>query len=161
MRNRAPEYSVMSASSLRSFLPTRTASASGPLTLVSSHVIAGSEATGGAGLQADLRTFRQLDTYGVGTITCIVSFDPKSGNAYFEVAGKALGADVVNLTATETFYEEKRPFFVEGASSFRFGGNVEGPGPDRHLAPEIEHAVEDVRSGALVRAVEEAIGELS
>jgi histidine ammonia-lyase len=39
--------------------------------------------------------------------------------------------------------------------------NVEGPGPDRHLAPEIEHAVEDVRSGALVRAVEEAIGELS
>jgi histidine ammonia-lyase len=39
--------------------------------------------------------------------------------------------------------------------------NVEGPGPDRHLAPEIEHAVEDVRSGALVRAVEAAIGELS
>jgi histidine ammonia-lyase len=39
--------------------------------------------------------------------------------------------------------------------------NVEGPGPDRHLAPEIEHAVEDVRSGALVRAVEEAIGALA
>lgn len=47
-----------------------------------SYVIAGSEATGGAGLQADLRTFRQLDTYGVGTITCIVSFDPKSGWAH-------------------------------------------------------------------------------
>ncbi|WP_425491717.1 histidine ammonia-lyase [Nocardioides mesophilus] len=39
--------------------------------------------------------------------------------------------------------------------------NVEGPGPDRHLAPEIEHAVQDVASGALVRAVEETIGELS
>jgi histidine ammonia-lyase len=39
--------------------------------------------------------------------------------------------------------------------------NVEGPGPDRHLAPEIEHAVEDVRSGALVRAVEDAIGPLA
>ncbi len=38
--------------------------------------------------------------------------------------------------------------------------NVEGPGPDRHLAPEIEHALEDVRSGALVRAVESAIGPL-
>ena len=38
--------------------------------------------------------------------------------------------------------------------------NVEGPGPDRHLAPEIEHAVEDVRSGALVRAVEDTIGPL-
>jgi pyridoxine kinase len=44
-----------------------------------SYVIAGSEATGGAGLQADLRTFQKLDVYGVGTITCIVSFDPKAG----------------------------------------------------------------------------------
>ncbi|OBF13722.1 bifunctional hydroxymethylpyrimidine kinase/phosphomethylpyrimidine kinase [Mycobacterium sp. ACS4331] len=42
------------------------------------YVIAGSEATGGAGLQADLRTFQQLGTFGVGTITCIVSFDPKA-----------------------------------------------------------------------------------
>jgi len=38
---------------------------------------------------------------------------------------------------------------------------VEGPGPDRHLAPEIEHALDDVRSGALVRAVEDRIGELA
>lgn len=44
-----------------------------------SYVIAGSEATGGAGLQADLRTFAHLGTYGVGTITCIVSFDPNAG----------------------------------------------------------------------------------
>lgn len=43
------------------------------------YVIAGSEATGGAGLQADLRTFAQRGVYGVGTITCIVSFDPKAG----------------------------------------------------------------------------------
>ena len=28
---------------------------------------------------------------------------------------------VVNLTATETFYPERRPFFVEGADVFRFG----------------------------------------
>ncbi len=39
--------------------------------------------------------------------------------------------------------------------------NVEGPGPDRHLAPEIQHAVEDVTSGALVRVVEDTIGALS
>jgi histidine ammonia-lyase len=37
---------------------------------------------------------------------------------------------------------------------------VEGPGPDRHLAPEIEAAVGLVRSGAVVAAVEEVIGEL-
>jgi pyridoxine kinase len=40
------------------------------------YVIAGSEATGGAGLQADLKTFQQMGVYGIGTITCIVSFDP-------------------------------------------------------------------------------------
>lgn len=41
-----------------------------------SYVIAGSEATGGAGVQADLRTFAQRGVYGVATMTCIVSFDP-------------------------------------------------------------------------------------
>ena len=41
------------------------------------YVIAGSEATGGAGIQVDLKTFQQLGVYGVGTLTCIVSFDPK------------------------------------------------------------------------------------
>ena len=28
---------------------------------------------------------------------------------------------VINLTAAETYYEEKRPFFIEGANIFRFG----------------------------------------
>lgn len=41
-------------------------------------VIAGSEATGGAGIQVDLKTFQQLGVYGMGAITCIVSFDPKN-----------------------------------------------------------------------------------
>ena len=38
---------------------------------------------------------------------------------------------------------------------------IEGPGPDRHLAPEIETAVGLVRSGAVLDAVEEQIGALS
>lgn len=42
------------------------------------YVIAGSEATGGAGIQADLKTFQALGTYGMGALTCIVSFDPKN-----------------------------------------------------------------------------------
>jgi pyridoxine kinase len=45
-------------------------------------VIAGSEATGGAGLQVDLKTFQQLGVYGVGTTTCIVSFDPENNWAH-------------------------------------------------------------------------------
>lgn len=39
--------------------------------------IAGSEATGGAGAQADLKTFQALDVFGIAALTCIVSFDPK------------------------------------------------------------------------------------
>ncbi|MDO9557784.1 MAG: histidine ammonia-lyase [Coriobacteriia bacterium] len=37
---------------------------------------------------------------------------------------------------------------------------VAGPGPDRHLAPEIEAACELVASGAIVSAAERAVGEL-
>jgi histidine ammonia-lyase len=37
---------------------------------------------------------------------------------------------------------------------------VQGPGPDRHLSPEIETAVELVRSGAVLHAVEGVIGDL-
>ncbi|MGB6023316.1 MAG: PfkB family carbohydrate kinase [Ornithinimicrobium sp.] len=40
--------------------------------------IAGSEATGGAGAQADLKTFQELDVFGVIALTCIVSFDPQA-----------------------------------------------------------------------------------
>ena len=38
---------------------------------------------------------------------------------------------------------------------------VAGPGPDRHLSPEIETAVALVASGAVLAAVESVIGELS
>jgi histidine ammonia-lyase len=37
---------------------------------------------------------------------------------------------------------------------------VQGPGPDRHLSPEIETCVELVRSGAVLKSVEEVIGDL-
>ena len=42
--------------------------------------IAGSEATGGAGAQADLKTFQEQDVFGMVALTCTVSFDP--GNAW-------------------------------------------------------------------------------
>ena len=46
------------------------------------YVIAGSEATGGAGFQVDLKTFQQPEVYGVGTLSCIVAFDPKNNWAH-------------------------------------------------------------------------------
>lgn len=54
---------------------TTSSNTSGPaLTLT----IAGSEATGGAGAQADLKTFQELDTFGIVALTCIVSFDQRT-----------------------------------------------------------------------------------
>ena len=38
---------------------------------------------------------------------------------------------------------------------------IGGPGPDRHLSPEIEQAVELVATGAVVRVVEQQIGALA
>lgn len=39
--------------------------------------IAGSDSSGGAGLQADLKTFQELGVYGMSALTCIVTMDPK------------------------------------------------------------------------------------
>ena len=39
--------------------------------------IAGSDSSGGAGLQADLKTFQELDVYGMSAVTSIVAMDPK------------------------------------------------------------------------------------
>jgi histidine ammonia-lyase len=41
------------------------------------------------------------------------------------------------------------------------GAGVEGPGPDRHLSPEIETTVELVASGAVLRAAESVLGPLA
>ncbi|MFZ2625512.1 MAG: hydroxymethylpyrimidine/phosphomethylpyrimidine kinase [Propionibacterium sp.] len=40
--------------------------------------IAGSEASGGAGAQTDIKTFHTLGVFGATSLTCIVSFDPKN-----------------------------------------------------------------------------------
>lgn len=44
--------------------------------------IAGSEASGGAGAQTDIKTFHQLGVFGCTSLTCIVSFDPAHGWAH-------------------------------------------------------------------------------
>ncbi|WP_417373276.1 hydroxymethylpyrimidine/phosphomethylpyrimidine kinase [Glutamicibacter protophormiae] len=82
---------------------TNINTASGPaLTLT----IAGSEATGGAGAQADLKTFQELGTYGIVALTCIVSFDPKdSWNHRFVPVDQQVIAD--QLEAIQTCYEGK------------------------------------------------------
>ncbi|WP_251866209.1 bifunctional hydroxymethylpyrimidine kinase/phosphomethylpyrimidine kinase [Enterococcus malodoratus] len=41
--------------------------------------IAGSDATGGGGLEADLKTFQEFGTFGLAAITSIVTLDPENG----------------------------------------------------------------------------------
>lgn len=59
-----------------------TSSSSAPKNPPVTLTIAGSEATGGAGAQADLKTFQALGTYGMVALTCIVSLDPKADWAH-------------------------------------------------------------------------------
>lgn len=40
--------------------------------------VAGSDSSGGAGLQADLKTFQELGVYGMSALTCIVTMDPNN-----------------------------------------------------------------------------------
>lgn len=68
--------------------------------------IAGSEATGGAGAQADLKTFQELGVFGIVGLTCIVSFDPKDNwNHRFVPVDPQVIAD--QLEASQTSYDGK------------------------------------------------------
>ncbi|UVY84338.1 hydroxymethylpyrimidine/phosphomethylpyrimidine kinase [Brachybacterium sp. NBEC-018] len=63
--------------------------------------IAGSEATGGAGAQTDLKTFHQLGTFGTAALTCIVSFDPKNdwGHRFVPVEPQVIRDQIEATTA--------------------------------------------------------------
>lgn len=48
------------------------------MTLKKTLTIAGSDTSGGAGMQADLKTFQEHGTYGMVALTVVVTMDPKS-----------------------------------------------------------------------------------
>ena len=68
------------------------------------YVVAGSEATGGAGFQVDLKTFQQLGVYGVGTLSCIVCFDPKNnwGHRFHPVPAEIIAEQMEAALATHS-----------------------------------------------------------
>ena len=72
----------------------------------------GHDMDGSAGLDAKYRITSNL--------TLTATANPDFGQVEVDPA-------IINLTAFETRFEERRPFFVEGANSFRFGGTVGGP----------------------------------
>lgn len=46
------------------------------MTIYKAMTIAGSDSSGGAGMQADIKTFQELGVYGMTALTCIVTMDP-------------------------------------------------------------------------------------
>lgn len=52
------------------------------MTLRKALTIAGSDTSGGAGIQADLKTFQERDVYGMTVLTTIVTMDPDNGWAH-------------------------------------------------------------------------------
>ena len=63
--------------------------------------IAGSEASGGAGAQTDLKTFHTLGVFGCTALTCIVSMDPEDNwNHRFVPVDPAVIADQIETCAS-------------------------------------------------------------
>ncbi|MEK4759055.1 bifunctional hydroxymethylpyrimidine kinase/phosphomethylpyrimidine kinase [Viridibacillus sp. FSL E2-0187] len=56
--------------------------------------IAGSAARGGAGIQADIKTFQELDVFGTSAITAIVAKNPHTGQGIFPQSVEAIEAQV-------------------------------------------------------------------
>lgn len=61
--------------------------------------IAGSDATGGGGLEADLKTFQEFGTFGLAAITSIVTLDPENGRHAVDL----LSSEVIERQLTSVF----------------------------------------------------------
>lgn len=64
--------------------------------------IAGSDTSGGAGIQADLKTFQELGVYGMTALTTIVTMDPKNNwnHNVFPIAIDTLKAQLETVLST-------------------------------------------------------------
>ncbi|GIN95976.1 hypothetical protein J6TS1_18460 [Siminovitchia terrae] len=57
--------------------------------------IAGSAARGGAGIQTDLKTFQEMDVFGLSAITSMVANHPRSDQDVFPIELNAIEAQVL------------------------------------------------------------------
>jgi pyridoxine kinase len=66
------------------------------MTMKKALTIAGSDTSGGAGIQADLKTFQELGVYGMTSLTVIATMDPKNNwhHKVFPIAIDALEAQL-------------------------------------------------------------------
>jgi histidine ammonia-lyase len=74
---------------------------------------------------------------------------------------RVVAIEILTAARALDFRAPLEPSPATGAVLGLLRRDVPGPGPDRHLAPEIEVAFELVRSGAVVATVEDTIGPLA
>ncbi|PLR79019.1 bifunctional hydroxymethylpyrimidine kinase/phosphomethylpyrimidine kinase [Bacillus sp. V3-13] len=121
--------------------------------------IAGSDSSGGAGIQADLKTFQELGVYGMTALTTIVTMDPKNGwhHNVFPIDIKTIEAQLetilsVGIDAMKTGMLGSVEIIELAAKTIdenQFTGVVIDPvmvckGEDEVLHPETAEALRDI-----------------
>lgn len=84
--------------------------------MIKALTIAGSDSGGGAGIQADLKTFQELDVYGMSAVTAITAQNTVGVQGVYPVSAEALKAQITSVLTdigadavkTGMLYDEKR-----------------------------------------------------
>ncbi|MDR1655779.1 MAG: bifunctional hydroxymethylpyrimidine kinase/phosphomethylpyrimidine kinase [Treponema sp.] len=121
--------------------------------------IAGSDASGGAGLEADLKTFEEYGLYGMAAVTLVATMDPeknwahtvfpldeKALKAQLETIFKGVGAAAAKSGMLGTFYAVELTREYIGSNNIK--NYVLDPvmvckGNDEALNPELNTAIEE------------------
>ncbi|MDN5727134.1 MAG: aromatic amino acid lyase, partial [Propionibacteriales bacterium] len=74
---------------------------------------------------------------------------------------RVLAIEILTAARGVDLRQPLRPAAGTGAVITALRAHVEGPGPDRHLSPEIERTVGLVADGSLLAAAEQAVGPLA
>ncbi|WP_139488063.1 pyridoxine/pyridoxal/pyridoxamine kinase [Brevibacillus dissolubilis] len=132
------------------------------MTLKKALTIAGSDTSGGAGIQADLKTFQELGVFGMTALTVIVAQDPHNDwfHAVFPIAADTVKAQLetvvqgIGVDALKTGMLGSVEL-IELAANFIDTHNLQNvvvdpvmvcKGADEVLHPESAHALRDILS---------------
>jgi pyridoxine kinase len=119
--------------------------------------IAGSDASGGAGLEADLKTFAEYGLYGMAAVTVIATMDPDNNwahgvfplpeenlRAQMHTVFKGVGVEAAKSGMLGTFYavELTREYIARhGVTHFVLDPVMVCKGANEALNPELNHAI--------------------
>jgi histidine ammonia-lyase len=77
-----------------------------------------------------------------------------------DLVGRVIAIEILTAARALDFRAPLAPAPATAAVVLALRERVPGPGPDRHLAPEIEAAVQGLQDGSLVAAAETVVGSL-